>query len=193
MARGRKIINLIVEDASGLPVVGSERVAGKEDVVLLQPREDGIGPVKKRSGDKAECAPPQIECIPVFDGLAGDRFEQDIAEKILGGRRTVDGCLRSLLQQIGQRAGVVVLGMIDDYIVDGFGVYQRSDPVHVFVNKLFLDGVNEDSLVSSFQQVGIVTGAMLRREEIIKDAQIRILRPDPVEPRFNFYRSQHSV
>src|SRR6185369_15776171 len=102
MSGGGKILNFVVEEISGLPVVGRERIAGKKDVILLKPGEDGIGPMKKRGGDKAEGAPPQIEGIPILDGLDGDRLVEDIAEKVLGGCRAVDHRLRRLFQEIRQ-------------------------------------------------------------------------------------------
>jgi len=54
--------------------VGPEEIAGKEDLLLLQIREDRVGPVQERRVDEPERLPPELQLVVADDAEGNPAF-----------------------------------------------------------------------------------------------------------------------
>ena len=164
--------------AAGIQVrrgqVRAKQIAGEQDPVLGQVGDHRLGPVNPGGVDELQRLVAQRQDLAVLhrlDPLGGDA--QVIDQQRLGlGAAQHDG-LRVLRQDGGNGAGMVLLGVVRDDVID---VRDLGQLAHQQAFKGRIDGVQEGCLGRSLDQVGVVAGAVGQGDQRIEQPPVPVDR-----------------
>jgi hypothetical protein len=166
--------------------MGSEEIAGKEDLVLDEETEHGLRPVHPRREHEPQGAPAQVQGGAVGDDLAGLRRYAQVGGQEVGALLVGHHLGAGIAFEHGRDAARVVL-----FGVVAYHVVQRLDAEFVEIGEEMLgqgrfDGVDQGDLGLALDEVGVVAGAEGQGNEGIEKAAIPVDRADGIQSGFHF-------
>ena len=173
-------------------VMAAERIAGEQRGPLGNIGVHGIRPVQHRHPEEAERQPAKVQLVALADHHARKRTVDDLGQKLDGRLGADHRGVRRDLQQRGDRADVVGLGMVDDQIVDLRRVADRADALGALVPERVLDRLDQRGLVRAPDQIRVIGRAVLGAHNDIEHAQVRVQRADPPNIVHGFQSMHHS-
>jgi len=158
--------------------VHAESVLRKENAVLFQPGKHGIRPVDHARFHKLQIHVAQGKRFAVPDRLDRIIAVENVAQ-ILHPHGGGEHFFRpDPLDHLRQTAGVVLLGMVGDDIVDLRRIHHGGHARQHFLQKRLFHRVDERDFIRH-HQIGVI-GAAVGRPVTVKIADGPVDRPDPV-------------
>ncbi|MNY10689.1 hypothetical protein D3C86_1436780 [compost metagenome] len=155
------LIHLVVEQVL-VAVVLAEGVVGEEHRIFSHVGHHAVGPVQHGGLDKH-----QLLAVAYVQAVAGlDRLEVPLrvmmvtCDGVDGVVGAVDGGARDAGHQLGQGAGVILLGVVDHHIIDGSEIDLRRQVLHELPAELVIDGIDQHVLPFA-DEVAVVAGALV--------------------------------
>lgn len=154
------LIDLVVEQVL-VAIVLAEGVVAEQHGVAAEIGHHAVGPVQHRRFDEH-----QLLAIADVQAVAGlHRDEVPVRLVVMAGDRidgiggAVDRCARDVRHQLGQRAGVVLFGMVDDDVIDARQVDLAGQVEDELAAEAMVDGVDQYGLLLA-DQITVVAGAL---------------------------------
>ena len=157
--------------------VRAEEVAAEEDTFLFQVAAHGLRPVDPGGVDETQGPVAKGQGLAVGHGphpVLGQL--QVIHQQGLALGRSQDLRLGVALEQHGDGAGVVLLGVLADDVVDPGGVAQLVEQ-HLGHGRV--DRVEQGGFLAAFDQVGVVGGAVGQGHERVEQPPVPVHRAHP--------------
>jgi hypothetical protein len=163
--------------------VSPEEIAGEEHPVLGQPGEHRLRPVDPGKVEEVQGLAAERQGGPVLDRqeAVGRQLEQ-LGEQVLALRRGDDPRRGEALQQMGEGAGVVLLGVVRDHVVEPRDP-EAGEALEQDAGEAGVDRVDECGLLGALDQVGVVGRAVGGRDQLVEQTSVPVDRPDPVDSR----------
>ena len=180
VALGRLVDAALLGEEVGGGQVRAEEVAAEQELLLLHVGRHRLRPVHPGGVDELQRQVAEREAVTVGHGreaLVGQVEQVD--EHPLAAVRADDLRLRIALEHGGQGAGVVLLGVVGDHVVDPrhVGELRQED-----LGEGRVDGVDERRLVAAEDEVDVVARAVGEGDERVEEPPVPVDRADERDP-----------
>ena len=173
--------------------MATQKVAGEQDVVLLDVGEHRIRPVQVWRGDKGQGLAAQVDLLAVLD-LVDIQVAAvgDVAQGVCARNRGNQLGVRHQLKELIHRAGVVRLIVVHHDVIDLLRVADLLDVLHILLEEALVAGLDQRGLFAAAHDVRVVGGAGIGLHHNIKNTHVGVLNPNRIDPIGKFYSGHRS-
>ena len=155
------LVHLVVEQVL-VAVVLAEGVVGEEHRIFGHVGHHAVGPVQHGGLDEYQLlAVADVQAVTCLDRVEVPlRVVMMAGDGIDGVVGAVDGGAGNAGHQLGQGAGVILLGVVDHHVVDGGEIDLGRQVLHELPAELVIDGVDQHVFPFA-DEVAVVAGALV--------------------------------